>query len=163
MFSSNIRLQRDKFSRQHFQTVSQTLILSSYLQTNKKTWLSNLLQKQNMQNEKEWQTHPFAGFFQLGGGGSSLHQPKIFSFCPPRKILLPVDSPLQWIFIPPPPPNQNSIPPINNFQVITQQKQHFQLWSLLLLHFCLNSILFGHTGHVTFDFNWCSVFTESCF
>ena len=103
MFSFNIRLQRDKFSRQHFQTVSQTLILLSYLQTNKKTWLSNLLQKQNMQNEKEWQTHPFAGFFQLGGGGSSLHQPKIFSFCPPRKILLPVDSPLHWIFIPPPP------------------------------------------------------------
>ena len=124
MFSFNIRLQRDKFSRQHFQTVSQTLILSSYLQTNKKTWLSNLLQKQNMQNEKEWQTHPFAGFFQLGGGGSSLHQPKIFSFCPPRKILLPVDSPLHWIFIPPPPqPKFN--PPNKQFSSYNPTKTAF--------------------------------------
>ena len=24
---------------------------------------------------------------------------------------------------------------------------------LLLLHFCFNFILFGHTGHVNFDFN----------
>ena len=33
---------------------------------------------------------------------------------------------------------------------------------MLLLH-CFNFILFGHTGHVNFDFNWCSVFTDSYF
>ena len=29
--------------------------------------------------------------------------------------------------------------------------------------FFLNFIHFRHTGHVNFDFNWCSVFKESCF
>ena len=33
----------------------------------------------------------------------------------------------------------------------------------LLFHFCFNFILLGHLGHVNFSFNWCSVFTESCF
>ena len=32
-----------------------------------------------------------------------------------------------------------------------------------LYHFYLNFILFVHTGHVNFDFNRCSVFTECCF
>ena len=31
--------------------------------------------------------------------------------------------------------------------------------SLLPYHFCFNFILFGHTDHVNFDFNWYSVFT----
>ena len=26
-----------------------------------------------------------------------------------------------------------------------------------------NSILFVHTGHANFDFNWCSIFTKNCF
>ena len=29
--------------------------------------------------------------------------------------------------------------------------------------FLFNFILFWHTGHANFDFNWCSVFTECCF
>ena len=29
--------------------------------------------------------------------------------------------------------------------------------------FCFNFILSGHLCHVNFDFNWCSVFTETCF
>ena len=58
------------------------------------------------------------GFSLLGGDGESPipppHQPKICSSLPPRKIPLPQKS------IPP-------LPPLNNFQVITQQKQHFWL------------------------------------
>ena len=32
-----------------------------------------------------------------------------------------------------------------------------------MYHFCFNFILFGHTSHTNFDFNLCSVFTESRF
>ena len=32
-----------------------------------------------------------------------------------------------------------------------------------MYHFCFNFILFGHTGHANFGFNWCSAFTESYF
>ena len=34
---------------------------------------------------------------------------------------------------------------------------------MLLYHFCFIFILFPHTGHSNFDFNWCSVLTECCF
>ena len=37
------------------------------------------------------------------------------------------------------------------------------MWSLLLLHFWFNCILFGHTSYVNFHFNWCSVFAVGCF
>ena len=35
--------------------------------------------------------------------------------------------------------------------------------AVVLYHFCFSFILFWHTGHINFDFNWCLVFTECCF
>ena len=32
-----------------------------------------------------------------------------------------------------------------------------------MYYFCFNFILFGHTGHANFCFNWCSVLTENYF
>ena len=60
----------------------------------------------------------------------------------------------------PPPPAENLLipPTYKNSAPVDSPPQ-----SLLLFHFCFNFILFGHLGHVNFDFNWCSVFTESWF
>ena len=66
---------------------------------------------------------------------------------PPAKNLL-ISTHLEKI-----PPSRLPPPLSNNFQVITQLKQYFYLQSLLWLHFYFNFILFGHTGHVNFDFN----------
>ena len=52
------------------------------------------------------------------------------------------------------PPEQMLIPPLppnTNFHVVTQQKLHFKLQSLLLYHF--NFILVVHRGHVNFYFD----------
>ena len=73
----------------------------------------------------------------------------------------PVDSPL-----PPPqpsfyPPTKSQFtPPLNNnFQNFDPIKTAFLAVVIAPVLF-----LFGHLfGHVTFNFNWCSVFTESCF
>ena len=54
----------------------------------------------------------------------------------------------------PPPPTKYLLPPLNNsFQVMTLKKTTFLAVSLLLFHFSFHFILFGHLGHVNFDFN----------
>ena len=57
-------------------------------------------------------------------------------------------------------PTKGYFPPLNNkFSSYNPIKT---MQPLLMYRFCLNFIIFRHTGHANIDFNSCSVFTESC-
>ena len=77
------------------------------------------------------------------------------AYSPPTKFLSPPPSPIKSQF-PCPFPTKYQFSSWNS-------KTSFLVVVMLLYCFCFNSILFGHTGHAKFDFNWCSVFPESCF
>ena len=55
-------------------------------------------------------------------------------------------------------------PSLNNpLHAKTKQKPSFLALFLLLYYFYLNFLLFVPTDYTNFDFNQCSIFTESCF
>ena len=82
----------------------------------------------------------------MGMGGVSNHQPEIYSSPHLGKSL-------HLIFIP---PRQKSIPlptTKQQFSSYNPIKTAFLAVVIAPVQFCFNSILFGHLGHVTFDFN----------
>ena len=96
------------------------------------------------------------------------HQLKICSFHPlPRKI----SPPTKFSFCPPSfsfyhhHHHQKSThgPPLNNSYNPIKTAFLANVIVPVPFRYSSNFILFGHLGHVNFDFNWCSVFTESYF
>ena len=65
--------------------------------------------------------------------------------------------PTRQRFVHPPPPSRLSRLPHHQIFIPSLPKANSPH------SICFNFILFWHTGHANFDFNWCSVFTECCF